>query len=631
MNKTLKLALSAVLGVALVTPALAQDNFPDVPQNHWAYQALSSLKDKVLFGYPDGFYRGSRFTSRYELAAALDKIWKAMMAQFDGVNAKIARLESMVGTTGSDAGLQKQIDDLKNELNGMRSWRGDIDTLQRLTREFQSELQQLGVDVNEMKDQISDLDGRLTALENRKGIDVGIEANVLVLAGHSSEGNFGLTQDGRVTGVGAGSYAGLPVGMDKDLNIYHDNYITLNGGKEGEPQFEGVLLVSNLFNDFGGLGGFNFGSGFDDSGDETIGLVKAAVSFNSELLGQGFHAEIGRVGHQVGRYLLKRIAYTEDYYDQDFRNNGDYIFDGGVLGFNFGGVDLTVFGGRNSDRNLGFGSADINPIPFGSGNIDRTLGVQVRFPIGDRGGASLAYLWQDSDNVIADANPYAGGLQPANRLNVYGADVDFTFSNIKFYGSFAQSVLSENTSNALDDDNTAWDVRLGYDSDRWGIVGGYRTIEANFFAAGDWGRVGTWYNPTNVEGFNAMVYFKPSDELKIYGKGEFLEGNDDSLPGYLSEDDKVTSYTIGLEYRLNNMFDLGLKYENNDFDFDGGIPDPYQRWYTVMLGYNFSSNSKIMFTYSYSDADGKGIGVPGMPGTGRFRGGLFGTQLKISF
>jgi len=44
MKRTLKYALSAVLTAAIVLPAVAQDNFPDVPDNHWAFEALQRLK-----------------------------------------------------------------------------------------------------------------------------------------------------------------------------------------------------------------------------------------------------------------------------------------------------------------------------------------------------------------------------------------------------------------------------------------------------------------------------------------------------------------------------------------------------------------------------------------------------------
>ena len=636
MNKTLKLALSAVLGVMLVSPALAQDNFPDVPENHWAYQALQNLKDKVLFGYPDGFYRGPRMTSRYEFAVALDKIWKLMMAQFDGVNGKLTALENMIKANqgGNNGDLAKQVADLRNEVNSMKNWKSAIDDMQRLVKEFAPQLEKLEVDVNKMQDQMADMEGRITALEGRTtAIKIGAEVNVLVLGGHSTDGNFGVTRDGMVTGVGQGSYAGAPVGIDKDLNVFHEAYITLSGGKEGEPQWNGVLLVGNAFQGLGGLNNNNFGGGFNDNTDTAVGFGKFSVSFGAELAGQGLRAEVGRVGHQVGSYLFKRTSFTKDYYQADWRDNGDYIFDGGIFDFNFGNVSLQVFGGQNSNRNLNLGGAgtDINPIFFGNGTVDRTLGVQVNFPLNDMGGIKLAYLWHDSDTLIPDANAAVAGNQPANRLNVYGAEANLKFSNIHFYGAFSQSSLSENTTNALDDDSTAWSAALGYHGSNWGIKGGYRTVEQNFIAAGDWGRIGTWYNPTNVEGWNAMIHFNPNADFTIWGKGEMLEGNQNAAGQVLGTNDDVTSIKVGIDYKLSNYLNLGLQYENVDWDFNGVANDPFQRWYTLKLGYNMSANSSLMFTYSYSDADGKGIALPGMPGAGKFRGGLFGTQLKISF
>lgn len=46
--------------------------FPDVPQNHWAYEQISILKaNGVIAGYPDGKYDGERPMTRYEFATML--------------------------------------------------------------------------------------------------------------------------------------------------------------------------------------------------------------------------------------------------------------------------------------------------------------------------------------------------------------------------------------------------------------------------------------------------------------------------------------------------------------------------------------------------------------------------------
>ena len=65
MNRTLKVALGAIVTAGFFGSAFAQNNFPDVPENHWAYEALAKLKtDGLLVGYPDGLFRGNRPASR---------------------------------------------------------------------------------------------------------------------------------------------------------------------------------------------------------------------------------------------------------------------------------------------------------------------------------------------------------------------------------------------------------------------------------------------------------------------------------------------------------------------------------------------------------------------------------------
>src|SRR6185436_10320508 len=113
MNRTLKLAFGAVLGAMLIAPAFAQENFPDVPENHWVFQALLNMKNEgILVGYPDGLFRGGRPASRYELAGA--------------INAAYQKLKGMI------AGLQTQIDAMGNQ--------SDIDQIKRELAELKSQL-----------------------------------------------------------------------------------------------------------------------------------------------------------------------------------------------------------------------------------------------------------------------------------------------------------------------------------------------------------------------------------------------------------------------------------------------------------------------------------------------------------
>ena len=54
---------------------LANVMFPDVPENHWAYEYLDSLRKRgIIQGYPDGNFGGDRSLTRYEYATMLCRV-----------------------------------------------------------------------------------------------------------------------------------------------------------------------------------------------------------------------------------------------------------------------------------------------------------------------------------------------------------------------------------------------------------------------------------------------------------------------------------------------------------------------------------------------------------------------------
>jgi len=57
--------------------------FPDIPENHWAYEAIKQLAGNgIVEGYPDGSFKGDRLMTRYEFAMI---VYRAMQ---DGANVK---------------------------------------------------------------------------------------------------------------------------------------------------------------------------------------------------------------------------------------------------------------------------------------------------------------------------------------------------------------------------------------------------------------------------------------------------------------------------------------------------------------------------------------------------------------
>ena len=67
--------VNALVGVQTETDTTTM--FPDVPENHWAYEAVAAMaKSGLVKGYPDGEFKGDRNMTRYEFAAML---YKAML------------------------------------------------------------------------------------------------------------------------------------------------------------------------------------------------------------------------------------------------------------------------------------------------------------------------------------------------------------------------------------------------------------------------------------------------------------------------------------------------------------------------------------------------------------------------
>jgi hypothetical protein len=104
----------------------------DVAPGDWAYEALRSLVERYgcIAGYPDRTFRGNRATSRYEFAA--------------GLNACLNQIERLIAASTSDF-VRRQ----------------DLEVVQQLVREFQTELATLGT-------RIDTLEGRVAFLEDRQ-------------------------------------------------------------------------------------------------------------------------------------------------------------------------------------------------------------------------------------------------------------------------------------------------------------------------------------------------------------------------------------------------------------------------------------------------------------------------------
>jgi S-layer homology domain len=123
--------LVLTLCFTLTLPVLAAPLFPDVPDNHWAKDAVAALAAKGLVeGYPDGTFKGDRSASRWETAMIVARL--------------LAKMEQAHATFATKA---------------------ELDELRKLANALREELDALGVRVDNLEENVGLLDQRVTELE----------------------------------------------------------------------------------------------------------------------------------------------------------------------------------------------------------------------------------------------------------------------------------------------------------------------------------------------------------------------------------------------------------------------------------------------------------------------------------
>lgn len=622
MSKTLKLAFGAILATALIAPALAQDNFPDAPEYHWAYTALLNMKNEgILVGYPDGLFRGGRPASRYELAAAINSAYEKLKGMIGGLSSEIDAIKRILerGPGGGGAtkeevqALREALEMLRNDVNNMKKWGDDIAALKRMADMFEKDLAKMGVDVEAMKKDLGDLAERVGRLEKIKAaVEVHGDVNFVMHGGHSTDGLFGITVDGRMTGYGSGSYSGEPVGLTRDLNTGHEGAFTLSGTNDEGPKWHATVVIGNLLDPdfYGSQSELLYLTPFEND-ETTVYFQDLGVDFDTSVWGQNFTASLGRVGYKNSPMFFQRRDNTF-YFNNPRWDNGLWYFDGGILKFKWGNVALDVFGGRQS----GMEDSDDNEIwpmtvpsfdpllGFDAALVDQHLGFNLGFNLGEKGHVLLNYIFLDTNTFAS--SPILGAS--FNRLAVFGGEVKYDISNaIELYGGWGQTNYQENSSNVDDEDNMAYWASVAWHSGTLNAGVGYRHIEAGYGAPGDWGRIGFYWNPVEIEGFHGNIGFQLNPKLWVGVNGSLYNDIDDTS-NYWFDDSEMLTIIGELKYEVNQDWDLylGVEHFKQSVDVLGDMNDPNVTWYRLGLTYGMDANSWLRFFYEMSDLDSDG-------------------------
>ena len=156
---------------------------------------------------------------------------------------------------------------------------------------------------------------------------------------------------------------------------------------------------------------------------------------------------------------------------------------------------------------------------------------------------------------------------------------------INISGEVAKSVTSatfNSASGLSNDDDNAYNLHLSYKSKGLGVLAGYQYIDPRYAAPGYWDKIGSIYNPTNVQGPYARLSYGFTPKLDATFGGEYLAGARNrggaGLGGFagvptgtsgLTMGSSIGKAEIGLKYHLNKTVHLSADYEGDFYNISG--------------------------------------------------------------
>jgi hypothetical protein len=472
----------------------------DVAPTEWAYEALRSLVERYgcIVGYPDLTYRGNRALTRWEFAA--------------GLNACLNTMERLI---------QENVAVLKE----------DIETLKRLSQEFEAELAALG-------GRVDNLEGRVAFLEDHQFSTTTKLRGEVIFNVADTFGDFADNVDDPFDNLSdeerdALEAQGIAFDEDDPTQTVFQDRVRLNF----ETSFFGEDLLRTRLQ----AGNFSGGNRFDNgvTGTNMTRLAYDDGEGNDvEIDDLWYRAPIGPVTAWVGASGLNL--------DDVFSTANPYLSDSGT-------GSITRLGRYNNMVNRG---------PSGTG-------LGLKFDINDAFAISAAYLAEQND--ASDPTQGSGFL---NGSYSAGAQLGFKPSeNIELAATYVHTYRSaavRDDEGVIDENTTLFGGITGLDAEtpfgpdvatsaeRFGLSASWQITERIHIGA--WGGyaiasaqdaiVDAIASDVDIWTWNANLSFldlgKEGSVLSFSGglppKGEFADGN----VGTRIDD---ASYLIQAQYR----------------------------------------------------------------------------------
>ncbi len=625
------------LGCLLLMSLTMAQMFRDVPRNHWAYQAIQELRRLgFIEGYPDNTFRPDQTLTRAEFAQLIARLYRNIDQRLRDFQQSLETLPAPAETPQpSPSPLEERVQRLERTLEELRQIAQANTILQRLRSEFEPELRQLNLVVEDIRDEVQSLEERLRAHEREARRFTGDMA-FGVFSTHSFDKRSAYTLSGREinpTGKFLQSFViahELGLHLDQPINESVEARATFTIGNYlpyvGSANRLADILRSNKTARSAGATDFT--------------IWEATIQFPLELFGQQFKAVVGRYPLKLSPYTFQRIE-PDAYLDFARYRDGAHRVDGAMLSAEWSAFRFLFFLGSS----WGIRSNTTNPFPIYvanhnssiSGTIDQMVGFHAQYrtqaisniplTIGATyftGGVGRNRRYEHGNTTVANN---------IDRVELYALELQSEFSGIKVRFDYAQSMLLRSDSRQVGSKNALFAVVGEYAfSERWNLLWGYREIEPYFVSPGNWGRVGYAYNPSDIKGTYIVTTYQASEDLNLKLSADFYTGSGKLPParGYRGRD-RLQRIMVEADYQLTPRWRLQASYENVGWRLQQFRPE--WNYLTLKAHYDLGESLYLNALYQIISTNGKGARAEyaGGPSTAGNRAGVFALNLGFVF
>ena len=637
--KRLWIGLGVAIAMTFAGNAWAQVP-PDVPPGHWAYDAIEELFDLgVLKGYPDGTFKGKVPLTRYEFAIAIRDALAAVRQEIEELRAQISGRQQpgpQGGGTQGEVFTREEKEKLgkipADTAERLQKAEEALARINRLATEFQDELASLGVDVESAKRDLTNLRRRVEAIEEElKRLRITGDVTFVVFATNGLDRRQAADLNNRLTTTG---------GILSDVHVLHELGLNIAGRLGEAASGEVSLVVGNWLPFLGSASQFPTQRRPVSSITDIV-LYKATVNAPIRLFGNEVNLTIGRFENRIHPLTLWR-ADVDAYTTIDRYDNGYFSMDGAKATIGFGAFQLGLFAAKNAtvktnnDTNFMAVRGGILATPAAHPTVetltgivaDQSAGVTLEANLGDRIAVSGEYV-----SLKSEAFTGQGPLNGLNRVDVLGGHLRANLiDRLVITADVAQSNLFRDNTTIINKENWALLVGLGYNlSEDLSLKAGFREVRPYFAPPGYWGRIGRWYNPTDIRGFDVSLAWNLGN-LSIDALGGFYQGTNRGSDSFFGKDE-VTHLVAGVKWNLSEQIRLNVAYEGVLWNLKTSArgAKPTENYITLGADYNLGENALLRVLYQVIDYNAKGV-ARWQQGLGdKQRGGVGVAQLSVKF